>query len=116
MTISVPGPLSVDLGPEGDDFVAAFLKKFGAEPARFALNAAQAIEVLLAAIARSEGTRASVTRNLFTTSISNGILGSFRITPTGDTTLNTVSIYRILGGEVTTFETVAVPDALVGVE
>jgi branched-chain amino acid transport system substrate-binding protein len=116
MTISVPGPLNVDLGPDGDDFVAAFSKKFGAEPARFAVNAAQAIEVLLAAIARSDGTRASVTRNLFTTSISNGILGSFRITLTGDTTLNTVSIYRILGGEVTTFETVAVPDALVGLE
>jgi hypothetical protein len=55
-----------------------------------------------------------VTRSLFTTRVSKGILGSFWITPTGDTTLNAVAIYRIVGGKVKTFTTVAVPDALVG--
>jgi hypothetical protein len=53
-----------------------------------------------------------VTSNLFKTQISNGILGSFGITPTGDTTLNAVAIYRIIGGKVTTFTNVVVPDAL----
>jgi hypothetical protein len=53
-----------------------------------------------------------VTANLFKTRVLNGILGSFWITPTGDTTLNAVAIYRIIGGEVTTFATVVVPDAL----
>jgi hypothetical protein len=43
----------------------------------------------------------------------NGILGSFGITPTGDTTLNAVAVYRIRDRKVTTFGTVAVPDALV---
>jgi hypothetical protein len=54
-----------------------------------------------------------VTRNLFKTRVSNGILGSFWITPTGDPTLNAIAIYRIIGGKVRTFTTVVVPDALV---
>jgi branched-chain amino acid transport system substrate-binding protein len=113
MTFSQPGPANDHLGREGKQFVASFSQKFGAEPTRFAVTAAQAIDVLLDAIAPSDGTRASVTTNLFKTSVSNGILGSFSITPTGDTTLNAVAIYRIIGGRVTTFATVVVPDALV---
>jgi ABC-type branched-subunit amino acid transport system substrate-binding protein len=85
----------------------------GEEPTGFALNAAQAMDVLLNAIARSDGTRASVTKNLFTTRISNGILGSFFITRTGDTTLNTVSFSRIVRGKVTGLGTIVVPDDLV---
>ncbi|HJQ49795.1 MAG TPA: BTAD domain-containing putative transcriptional regulator [Gaiellaceae bacterium] len=113
MTISYPGPAIGRLRGEGARFVASFSKKFGAEPDRFAVNAAQAIDVLLDAIARSDGTRASVTKKLFATRVSNGILGSFWITPTGDTTLNAVAIYRVTGGKVTTFKTVIVPDTLV---
>jgi DNA-binding SARP family transcriptional activator/ABC-type branched-subunit amino acid transport system substrate-binding protein len=113
MTTSQPGPSNDHLSGEGKQFVASFSKRFGAEPTRFAVSAAQAIDVLLDAIARSDGTRASVTRNLFTTRVPSGILGSFWITPTGDTTLNAVAIYRIIDGEVTTYATVVVPDALV---
>ena len=113
MTLSQPGPSNDHLGRNGQRFVATFSKKFGEEPTRYAISAAQAVDVLLDAIARSDGTRASVTRNLFTTRVSNGILGSFFITPTGDTTLNAVAIYRIKGGEVKTFATIIVPDALV---
>lgn len=51
---------------------------------------------------------------LFKTRVSNGILGSFWITPTGDTTLNAVAVHRIVDGKVTTTSTVLVPDALVG--
>ena len=53
-----------------------------------------------------------MTINLFKTQVSNGILGSFGITATGDTTLNVVAIYRVTGGKVTTFTNVVVPDAL----
>jgi DNA-binding SARP family transcriptional activator len=113
MTISYPGPAIGLLKGEGARFVASFSEKFGAKPDRFAVNAAQAMDVLLDAIARSDGTRASVTTKLFATRISNGIIGSFWITPTGDTTLNAVAIYRVTRGKVTTFETVIVPDALV---
>ena len=53
-----------------------------------------------------------MTMNLFSASISNGILGSFFITPDGDTTLNAVAIYRIVGGKVKDYANVLVPDAL----
>jgi branched-chain amino acid transport system substrate-binding protein len=113
MTITQPGPSNDDLTATGTQFATSFAETFGVEPSRYALAAAQATDVMLDAIAHSDGSRASVTRNLFKTRVSNGILGSFWITPTGDTTLNTVAIYRIIGGKVTTFATVRVPDALV---
>jgi DNA-binding SARP family transcriptional activator/ABC-type branched-subunit amino acid transport system substrate-binding protein len=113
MTITQPGPSHDDLSPIGKQFIASFSKRFDAEPGRYAVVAAQATDVMLDAIARSDGSRASVTRNLFRTRVSNGILGSFWITPMGDTTLNAVAVYRISGGKVKTFETVVVPDALV---
>ena len=40
--------------------------------------------MLLAAIARSDGTRASVVRELFRSRTTDGILGSFTTAPTGD--------------------------------
>jgi branched-chain amino acid transport system substrate-binding protein len=113
MTFSQPGPSNDSLAREGKRFVASFSKRFGGKPTRYAVDAAQGIGVLLDAIARSDGTRSSVTSNLFKTQVSNGLLGSFGITPTGDTTLNVVAIYRIIGGKVTTFANVVVPDALV---
>jgi branched-chain amino acid transport system substrate-binding protein len=114
MVISFPGPAIGLLRGEGARFVASFSKKFDKKPDRFAVNAAQAMDVLLDAIARSDGTRASVTKKLFATRVSNGILGSFWITPTGDTTLNAVAMYRVTGGHVRPFATVKVPDTLVG--
>jgi branched-chain amino acid transport system substrate-binding protein len=114
MTISQPGPPNDHLTGDGKPFAAAFSTRFGGKPTRYALAAAQAIDVMLDAIGHSDGSRASVTRHLFATSVSNGILGSFSITPTGDTTLNAITGYRIIAGKVTTFTTVVVPDALVG--
>jgi DNA-binding SARP family transcriptional activator/ABC-type branched-subunit amino acid transport system substrate-binding protein len=113
MTITQPGPSPDDLPAEGKEFVAAYTARFGEKPTRYALGAAQATAVILDAIARSNGSRGSVTRNLFRTRVSNGILGSFLITPTGDTTLNAVAVYRIADGRVKTTSTVVVPDALV---
>ena len=113
MTLTQPGPLTADLPPSGKRFVASFTERFGAEPTRYAVSAAQAIDLLLDAIARSDGSRASVTRNLFGTRASNRIFRNFWITPTGDSTLNAVAVYRISKGKLTPFETVLVPDALV---
>jgi len=113
MIISYPGPAIGLLKGEGARFVASFSKKFDAKPDRFAVDAAQAMDVLLDAVARSDGTRASVTNKLFSTRVSNGILGSFWITPTGDTTLNAIAMYRVTGGKATTYRTIVVPDALV---
>jgi DNA-binding SARP family transcriptional activator/ABC-type branched-subunit amino acid transport system substrate-binding protein len=113
MTLSYPGPAIGLLKGRGARFVASFSEKFREKPTRFAVHAGQAMDVLLDAIARSDGMRASVTSELFATRVSNGILGSFWITPTGDTTLNAVAIYRVTGGHVKTYATIKVPDALV---
>ena len=113
MTLTQPGPLTEDLPPSGKRLVAAFIERFGTEPSRSAVAAAQAIDLLLDAIARSDGSRASVTRNLFGTRASNSVFRNFWITPTGDSTLNAVGVYRISKGKLTPFETVLVPDALV---
>jgi branched-chain amino acid transport system substrate-binding protein len=112
MTITQPGRSADDVPAEGEGFVSAYTARFGEKPTRYALAAAQATDVMLDAIAASDGTRASATRNLFKTRVSNGILGSFLITPTGDTKLNAVTVRRIVDGEVTTMSTVDVPDAL----
>jgi DNA-binding SARP family transcriptional activator/ABC-type branched-subunit amino acid transport system substrate-binding protein len=113
MTISQPGPLGEHLSTAGKRYAASFSKKFGTEPTSFALSSAQAMDVLLDAIARSDGTRASVRRRLFDTRVTNGILGSFWITPTGDTSLNAITIQRVVGGKLTTYATIVVPDTLV---
>jgi hypothetical protein len=49
---------------------------------------------MLDAIARSDGTRASVTTELMATRVRNGILGSFRFDRNGDTTTQKVTILR----------------------
>jgi DNA-binding SARP family transcriptional activator/ABC-type branched-subunit amino acid transport system substrate-binding protein len=113
MTISQPGPPNDRLTGEGKRFVVSFSEKFGSGPTRYATAAAQATDVLLDAIAHSDASRASVTSSLFKVRINNGILGSFWITPSGDTTLNSVAIYRINRGKVRTFMTIRVSDALV---
>jgi branched-chain amino acid transport system substrate-binding protein len=69
-------------------------------PGPGAPEAAQATEVLLDAIARSDGTRASVVEELFATRVENGILGSFSIDRFGDIDPAPVGIYRYQDGEI----------------
>lgn len=56
--------------------------------------AAQAAEVLLDAIARSDGTRASVVEELFRTKVERGLLGAFTFDENGDISTSPVAIYR----------------------
>jgi ABC-type branched-subunit amino acid transport system substrate-binding protein len=52
---------------------------------------------LIDAIARSDGTRKSVTRELFRTRIESGILGEVRFDENGDLVEAPVTIFRIVG-------------------
>jgi ABC-type branched-subunit amino acid transport system substrate-binding protein len=79
----------------------------------YSITAAQATQVLLDAIAASDGTRASVTRNLFRTRVTNGILGDFEIDENGDTTAGGVTMYRIENGEPRVVDVVTPPRSLV---
>ena len=53
---------------------------------------------MLAAIARSNGTRASV-RNELLHGQSDGILGNFRFDQNGDTTRPIISVYQVTNGK-----------------
>jgi ABC-type branched-subunit amino acid transport system substrate-binding protein len=63
-----------------------------------AAYAAQAAQVLLAAIARSDGSRRSVSKELLATRVRHGILGSFGFDRYGDTTSGPITVYRVVGG------------------
>jgi branched-chain amino acid transport system substrate-binding protein len=83
------------LPPEG----RAFVREFGATQRGRTIDilapyAAQAAEVLLKAIARSDGTRASVTRELLRVRIAHGILGSIAFDKNGDLRQSLVPIFR----------------------
>ncbi|MGH3133761.1 MAG: ABC transporter substrate-binding protein, partial [Gaiellaceae bacterium] len=86
------------LGPAGRQFASAFgsTQPHGMIPT-FVLEAAQATELLLQALERSDGTRASVLRELRASRVKGGVLGSFRFDRNGDVTPTTVAVYRITG-------------------
>ncbi|MBA3367049.1 MAG: branched-chain amino acid ABC transporter substrate-binding protein [Actinobacteria bacterium] len=85
MYMSVAGGALDNLKGEGKTFLDGFKKQLGNEPADpYSVYGAQAAEVLLAAIERSDGTRASVVEELFKTKVKDGILGTFNINENGD--------------------------------
>lgn len=98
MYVALAGQPPGELGPAGRSFVRSFRR---GRPERaiapYTLEAAQATEAVLQAIARSDGTRASVLRELRALEIENGILGSFRFDRNGDITPSPITIYRITG-------------------
>jgi DNA-binding SARP family transcriptional activator/ABC-type branched-subunit amino acid transport system substrate-binding protein len=98
MTVTIAGTPPEGLGPQGRRFVAGFTEDLGVTPETYSVYAAQAAEVVLDAVARSDGTRASVVRELFRTHVQDGIVGNFSITAAGDTTARAISAYRIAGG------------------
>jgi hypothetical protein len=93
MTISRAGLALERLPGPGARCPARF--RTAKQPEPYSMYAAQAADVLLDAIARSDGTRASVVRELFAARVHNGILGNFTVTPQGDTTARTMTIYRV---------------------
>jgi branched-chain amino acid transport system substrate-binding protein len=94
--VSVPGLPTSSLSPLGRQIA----RKFG--PSRLGSGgppyAAQAVDVLLQAIAQSDGTRASVTEHLLGARVRGGILGDLSFDRNGDPTLNPVTILRVHRG------------------
>lgn len=94
----------------GRRFAAEFERRFGQRPCCFSVHDAQGTRMLLDAIARSGGSRARVAENLMQSRVQDGLVGDFAIDPNGDTTLNTMGIYRIRRGRLR-FETAITPAA-----
>jgi ABC-type branched-subunit amino acid transport system substrate-binding protein len=74
--------------------------------------AAQATEILLAAIARSDGTRSSVTARVLTDRVNDGVLGTFRFDRNGDMSRGPVTIYQVRDGHQTINRVVRVSSKL----
>jgi ABC-type branched-subunit amino acid transport system substrate-binding protein/streptogramin lyase len=83
---------------EASPALLRFARDFGqlssAEP--FVLPAAQAADVIMRAIARSDGTRGSVLNEIRRGTVRNGVLGDFRFNR-GDIAPATVPIFRVTG-------------------
>lgn len=99
MWITQPGIPTEQLKGAGKKFADEFGAQIGRAPDPYTNYAAQAAEVLLDSIAESDGTRAGVASKLFGRKVDNGILGSFEIDENGDTTLGTVSVFRVESAE-----------------
>ena len=99
MYITQPGVPVDQLKGAGKEFVDGFTEAEGKAPNPYTAYAAQAAQVLLAAIEKGGTDRAAVSSALFETDVTDGIIGSFQIDENGDTTLGLVSVYQIKNGE-----------------
>jgi branched-chain amino acid transport system substrate-binding protein len=108
--ISVAGAPPSALTGAGATFVKSFGKQVGTVPNPYAAYGAQAMLVMLQAIAKSGGDRAKATSGLFGLTITNGILGNFTINAAGDTNLTPITIYKQAGKNLIPVKTL-VPDA-----
>ena len=84
------------LPPAGKQFLKDLKARTGKPSQFYTASAAQSAEILLNAIAHSDGTRASVTKELFKTRVENGILGDIRFDKNGDPVEAPVTIWRIV--------------------
>jgi branched-chain amino acid transport system substrate-binding protein len=103
--VTGPGFIAEELPPAGQRFLQELAP---AEPL-YAPEAGQAAHVLLDAIARSDGTRASVVEEIFRTRVTDGILGSFSFDPYGDIVPAPVAIFRYEGGKLVAKDLIRAP-------
>ena len=111
-TISVAGLPNSSLKGAGKQFVQGFTKAVGV-PDPYSVYAAQATEVMVQAIAQSNGTKADVTKQLFKVHLNNSILGNISFNSNGDVTANPVTIYRVKGNTAPTLKVITPPKSLV---
>jgi len=99
MYISYAGvPLSL-LGAKGKAFLKAFAKYQGRKVVDpYAVYAAQTADIMLKAIANSNGSRLSVVRNMMNSNVKGGIMGTFRFDRNGNICpFKTISFDRLVG-------------------
>jgi branched-chain amino acid transport system substrate-binding protein len=113
MYVSVAGLPVSKLPAAGQAFAKAFGKTIGGTPDAAAVYAAQAADVLLQAIADSDGTRAGVASQLFKVDLKKGIVGAVAFGATGDVADKPVTIYRIVHGVSTVYKVIVPATSLV---
>ncbi len=111
--VSVAGLPNSKLKGQGRAFLRAFQKVAHKAPDPYSVYAAQSAVALLSAISKSNGTRASVTSQIFKTNLKGSITGNLKFNAQGDVTGGPVAIYRIRGGKSTDYTVIYPPEALV---
>ncbi|HEV7132157.1 MAG TPA: branched-chain amino acid ABC transporter substrate-binding protein [Gaiellaceae bacterium] len=112
--ISVAGEPPKALTGQGATFVKSFGKQIGTTPNPYAAYGAQAMLVMLQAVAAGGGQRATTTKSIFGINITNGILGNFTINATGDTNLTPITIYKQAGKNLNPVKTLVPSASLIG--
>ncbi len=85
MFLSVAGVPIDEFEGKGAEFAEAFKPRLGGKAIDpYAIYGAQAAQIMLDAIAASDGSRADVIAKMFEAEVSDGYLGSFEINETGD--------------------------------
>jgi branched-chain amino acid transport system substrate-binding protein len=111
---SVAGLPNSQLPTEGKAFVNQFSAANGhATVDPYSVYAAEAAQVVLQAIANSDGTRAGVNKSLFKVSIQNGYIGPVSFNANGDISHNAVTIYKAVNGVPQTYKVIVPPASLV---
>ena len=111
--VSVAGEPPTSLKGEGKTFVKDFGDQIGETPNPYSQYGAQAMDVMLEAIGKSDGSRGSVTENLFGLKITDGILGTFTINDQGDTSLTPITVYQQKSDKLNPLKTLTPPANLV---
>ena len=112
--ISVAGEPPKALTGQGATFVKSFGKQIGTTPNPYAAYGAQSMLVMLQAVAKGGGQRATTTKSIFGITITNGILGNFTINATGDTNLTPITIYKQAGKNLNPVKTLVPSASLIG--
>ncbi|MBA3476306.1 MAG: branched-chain amino acid ABC transporter substrate-binding protein [Actinobacteria bacterium] len=85
MFLSVAGVPIDEFKGAGAEFAEAFKPRLGGKPIDpYAIYGAQAAQIMIDAIGRSDGTRASVVEEMFAATVEDGLLGTFEINENGD--------------------------------
>jgi branched-chain amino acid transport system substrate-binding protein len=112
--ISVAGQPPKSLKGAGAAFIKQFGKQIGASPNPYSQYGAQAMQVMLKAVAAGGGDRAKTTKAIFGIHITNGIIGDFTINSTGDINLTPITIYRQAGKQLVPVKTLIPSSNLIG--
>lgn len=112
--ISVAGEPPKALTGEGATFVKSFGKQIGTTPNPYAAYGAQAMQVMLLAIAKGGGQRAATTKSVFGLNVTNGVLGNFTINSSGDTNALAITIYKQAGKNLNPVKTLVPSSSLIG--
>jgi branched-chain amino acid transport system substrate-binding protein len=112
--ISVAGQPPKSLTGQGATFIKSFGKQIGTQPNPYSQYGAQAMQVMLQAVATGAGDRAKTTKAIFGINITNGIIGNFTINATGDINLTPITIYKQSGKNLVPIKTIIPSANLIG--